>query len=172
MPGCFEGHGDVLLDILEYSYHADGRRGIYGGFRPFVVEADIAAHHRHIEGAAGIRNAFHRTFQLPEAVRLFRFAEIQAVGDRRGIGADADQVARGFRHRDLRAEIGIKVAIAAVAVGGDAQTFARPLNANNRGIARARRQHGIRLHHMVVLFECPALAGDIRRREQLEQARL
>ena len=76
---CITSRGEVTRDsvrrILEQPHHADGRRRIDGTRRALIVERDIAAGHRRIERAAGVRNATARL----DDVRPLHLDEVQGI---------------------------------------------------------------------------------------------
>src|SRR5690606_24245976 len=74
--------------------HADRRRGLY--LRPMlvglVVERDVAADYRAVNGAGSIAEAPYRLGELPVDVGVDRGGEVEAVDDRDRDGAGAGQV--------------------------------------------------------------------------------
>ncbi len=163
-----KGHGATLIDVLDQSQHPHHRRGIDRLAPGLIVEADIAADDRYAENLAGLGHPPDALFQLPVDLKLFRIAEVEAVGDGQGPGAGTGEIPRRFRNRYRPAGIGIEIAIATVAIGGQGNTFAGPLYAQHRGIA-PRSHHGVNLDVMVVLAIDQLLASDIRRGKQLQQ---
>ena len=97
-----------------------------------------------------------------------RVAEVEAVGDRERPGADRAEVAVGLGDRLLAAFIGVGVAIARGAVGGDRQRLVGAVDADHRGVA-ARALDGVGADLAVILLPDPAAAGEVGRGHQLEQ---
>ena len=91
-------------------------------------------------------------------MRLFGIAEVHAVGGRQRFGTDGAKVTIGFGDRLLAAFIGIGLAIARGAVGGDGEALVGAMDAHNRGIASGTlRRVGPDL--AVILFPDPATRG-------------
>src|SRR5207244_3370201 len=76
--------------------YADGRRRVDRPLGRLVVEGDIAGDDRRLQRLARLRHPEDRLTELPEARRLLRRREVQAVGDRLRRRADARQVPRGL----------------------------------------------------------------------------
>src|SRR4051794_17993188 len=112
-----------LLPVVEQAYAADRRRREDGEAAAvlvlgLVVEADVAAHDREVEGAAGFGHTLEAADELAHDLGPLRVAEVEAVGDRKRLRADRAEVAVGFGDRLLPAFNGVGVAIARGAVGG------------------------------------------------------
>ena len=172
IAGLPERHSnDAGLDILHDAQHADRRGRVDGAFRIFVVEGHIAACHRRVEGPAGVAHASNRLRKGPVDLRLVRVAEIKTVRDSHRFAPGAYHVPGRLRHGDAPTLTRVEIHIPSVAVGLDGQSPVRALDAHHSGIARPRACQCVRPHHRIVLFEHPALRGDIRRAEQIEQHR-
>ena len=102
-----------------------------------VVEADIAAHDREVERAAGGGHAADGGGELAHDLGLFGIAEIQVVGDGQRPGAGGGEVAPGFGHRLRAARLGVGGAVARRAVGGQRQRAACALDAHDGGVGGA-----------------------------------
>src|SRR5690606_36398502 len=113
---ALETHADALIDVLEYSDHADEGRGMNYAFGRFVVERHVTRNDRQAECAARFDDAFNRLHELPEAIRLVGVAEAQAIGDAGRLGADANQVTRAFGDGEHRALLRVEVAVTRVAI--------------------------------------------------------
>ena len=112
----------VVVDLAD---HADDWRGIdAGSARGLVVEADIAAHDRDLQRAAGLGQAGDRLLHLPVHLWPVGIGEVQAVGHGQRLRPGRDDVARSFRNRQLSPEVRVELAVAGVARGGDSQTNA------------------------------------------------
>ena len=72
-----------------------------------VVEGDVSTDYGHLEREAGIGQAEYRPIELPGDVGLLRVAEVEAVGEAEGLGADAGEILGALEHRLDRAGIGI-----------------------------------------------------------------
>ena len=73
-----------------------------------VVEADVAAGDRRVEGAATLGQAADRFPQLPEDLRVARAAEIEVVSGAQRDGAGAGQVSRRLGHGQLAAFVRVQ----------------------------------------------------------------
>ena len=140
-----------------------------GGGGGLVVEAHIAAGHRHPEGGARVREPAYRLGELPHDRGIFRGPEVEAVGDGERDRAGGGHVPVGLGQRELRPRVGVEPGVAAVAVGGERHTQVRPLVDPDRpGILR-HGEHGVTPHVPVVLLGDPGFVGQARRGEQGHQ---
>ena len=101
-----------------------------------VVERDVAADDREVEGAAGLGHAFDAADELAHDLGPLRVAEIHAVGGRERGGADRAEVAIGLGDRLLAALEGVGEAIARGDVGGDGERLAGAVDPDHRGSRR------------------------------------
>ena len=77
-----------------------------------------------LEGVAGVGHAVDATLHLVVDLRLFGVAEVEAIGDGDDLGADAGEVAGRLHDGDGAAGVGVEVAEAPVAVGGEGEALA------------------------------------------------
>ena len=138
------------LHVLQQPHHGHRRRGVDGRPVGLVVEADVAAHHRNLQGQAGFAHAEDRLGELPHHLFPFRVAEVQAVREPQRRRAHAGQVPGRFHHRGHAARVGVQVAIPAVAVHGQGESPGASLDADH-GRVRTRGQHRVAAHVVVVL---------------------
>ncbi len=159
-----EAGGHIVVG--QQADRADGRRRRNGDAVGLVIEADVAAHDREVQLAAGLGHAVGGAHDLAHDLRALRVAEVQVVGDGDGTRTDGGQVAPRLGHGLLAAFIGVGLDIARGAVAGDGQTLFRAVDADHArvGAGRAVLQ---RVGHdvTVVLLPDPALrrhvgAGD------------
>src|SRR6266404_5763062 len=73
-----KGHG--TFHIVQDAYHPYNRRGIDAFAQRLVVEADIAAGDWSLQGFTGLGQAIDDLRELPHDLRLFRVAEVEAIG--------------------------------------------------------------------------------------------
>ena len=78
---------------------------------------------------------------------------------------DTGQIPRRFGYRQDSADIGVQIAVATVAIYGEAKPLLSPLDSDDRGI-RSRRYDSVASHEMVVLAIDPALRGYVGGIEQ------
>src|SRR5690606_30444406 len=97
-------------------------------------EADVAAHDREVERAAGLGHAVDGAHDLAHDLGPLGVAEVQVVGDGDRLGADRGQVAPGLRHRLLAALIGVVLHIARGAVAGHGQRLAAAVYPHHAGV--------------------------------------
>src|SRR6202795_1734351 len=107
--------------VVQNAENAYGWRGIDRFAERLVVEAYVAAGNGRAEIVAGYGQAVDRFAELPHDIRLFRAAEVQAIGRRDGTRTAARYVARGFGHGVHRAGTRIQLAPAPVAIRGKRQ---------------------------------------------------
>ena len=96
--------------------------------------------------------------------------EVEAVGDREGLGTHRAQIPIGLRNRLFAAFIGIGVAVTRGAIGGDRDGLVRAVDADDRCVA-AGGLYGIAADLLVILLPNPAPRGDVGAGHQLEQIR-
>ena len=105
-----------FVHVVENSDHAEHRRRINSFAQCLVVEADVAAGDGNLQLFAGLGDAVDRLRELPHDLRLFRIAEVQAIGRGHRSCSRAGHFARGFGDGVHRAERGIEIAPASVAI--------------------------------------------------------
>ena len=167
-PSALEPLRRVLLDILEQPDHADGRRRRDRAPLGLVVEAHVAADHRHAQRDTRVADAAHRLGELPHHLGLLGIAEVEAVGDAERLGAGADDVARAFDHGDHCPDVRVQGAVAAVAVDAQRDPLMGALDAQDGGVGPGL-DDGVAAHQVVVLPVHPPLRRDVRRVEQGQQ---
>ncbi len=139
-----ERGGDPQPVIVQQPEHAD-----HGG-RPdrrltrLVVEADVAAGHRGLQGEAGIAHTPDRFSELPHHLGPLRVAEVHAVGDGERLRAAHRHVPCRLGDRVHRAQIGVEGTEAALPVAGEGDPLHRARDANDGGVA-ARTSHRLAL---------------------------
>ena len=146
--------------------HADDRGRVDRSLLGLVVEGDVAADHRDPELPAGVRKPRDRPVELPGDVRLLGVAEVEAVGEAEGLGADAGEVLRALEYRLDRAHVGLAGHPAAIAVDRDRDRPAGLRDHQHRRVGGLGPARGPRSDHRVVLLEGPARRGDVRGAEQ------
>ena len=160
----------MLRHLIHNADHGDGRRRRNGLPIGFIIEADVAADYRNLQGFAGGPHPVNGLDELPHHLRLLRVAEIEAVGQGHRPGSADGQVARALGNRNRRAAIGVERAVAAIAIDADAQPLVRLLQPDD-GRIRAGPDHRISANQKIVLPVDPFLTGKIRRGEQRGQNR-
>src|SRR6266853_960480 len=170
--GDFEDAGGVV----ENAEDADDRRWIDRLAESFVVEADVAASDGRAEGSAGFGEAVDGFAELPHHFGLFGAAEVEAIRGGDGTRPAGGHVAGGFGNGVHRADAGIQLAPAAIAVGGKREgalhgASLRILDAHDGGIARAGAGERVGAYAGVVLLGDPTFGGDGGRRQQLHEIR-
>ena len=85
--GVGESHRDAGPHIVDDSQHANLRGGQNVATTRLVVEADVAAGHRHAQGQAAVHQALDGLDELPHHFGVLRRPEVEAVGDRDRLGA-------------------------------------------------------------------------------------
>ena len=159
----------VRVEVFDQPQHADGGGGENGAFGVFIIERHVAAGDGRAEGAARLAHAADGLFERPVDLRLVRVAEVEAVGDSQRFAPGANHVARGLGHGNLPAPARVEVDVAPIAIGLDGEAFVGAFEPHQRRIARPRPDDRVRAHHRVVLFEDPALRGDVGCAEQGQQ---
>src|SRR5271157_1303680 len=165
--------------IVQNAHDAQHRRGIDGFAAGFVIERHVAAGDGRAEGSAGFGDAVDGRRKLSHDLRLLGIAEIEAVGGGHRGCAGHGNLARTLGDGVHRAQLGIEISPAAVAVKRHGQAdlpdwsfrsvrLSRSLDAHHAGLA-AGADHGVGLDHGVVLLVDPALGADVRADQQLFQ---
>ena len=103
--------------ILDKPDHSYDRGWIYGFACGLVVQADVAADNRNFQFPAGSCHTSYALFHLVVDIVLLWIAEVEAVGNRQGLGAAADQISGCFSHSDSATQIRIYIAVTGIAVG-------------------------------------------------------
>ena len=136
-----------------------------------VVERDVARDDREVERAAGLGHALDAADELAHDLGPLRIAEVHAVGGGERAGADRAEVAPGFGDRLLAALIGVGLAIARRAIGGDGE---RLVACRGRGRPRRRRRAAGRCRRRPsghIARQIQRARGEVGRGHQLEQVR-
>ena len=161
------GRGTVVEVVDDPEDTDDGRR-IDVVAEGLVVEADVPADDRDGEGGAGLAHALDHLGELPHHLGVLGVAEVQAVDQGDGPGADAGDVARRLEHGEPPAGAGVETAEPSLAVGGKGQGAVRPLQPQHGGVGAGPGDR-VEEQLVVVLAPHPRLVGDRRRGEQCEQ---
>src|SRR5690606_35067959 len=128
-----------------------------------VVQGDVPAGDGHAELGARVGQAGDRLDELPHGVRVLGGAEVQAVGDGGGLGADRRDVPVGLCERLLRPGVRVELGEAAVGVGADRHAQAGGLvDADHAGVV-GLGEGGVALDVPVVLVGDPGLAREVGR---------
>src|SRR6266545_1921125 len=118
VPLLLEPLGATAVRFVEDPGHADHGSGQDRLPQSFIVEGDVAAYHRDIESAAGLRDARDRLLELPEDFWTLGRAEIQAVRQPERLGARDGEVPRRLGHSHGRAGPWIEIDETVIAVSG------------------------------------------------------
>ena len=167
-PRAPEDAAQHAVGVVEDPDHADDRRREDRAALGLVVETDVAARDRHLQGPAGVAQPLHRPRELPHDLRPLRVAEVEAVRRRHGPCPRAGDVARRLRRRQHGSAVRVQVAVPPVAVEGEGERPAGALDADHPRPSAGGQQR-VRPHHVVVLARDPALARHRRRRQQGRQ---
>jgi hypothetical protein len=125
IAGALKVRRNGLRNIVQNADDADHRRGIDADAFGLVIERDIAAGDRRAERGAGFADAVDGRRKLGHDLRLFRVAEVEAVGGRDGRCSGAGDLAAGFGYGVHRAQLGVEITPAAVAVERHGQARVR-----------------------------------------------
>ena len=173
VAALLEFRRDSLRHIVQNANNPQHRRRINSFALGLVVERNIAAGDRCPQCRAGLSNSVDRRRKLRHDLRLLGIAEVQTIRRRHRRRAGHRNLACGFGHGVHRTQFRIEITPSPIAVECHGQTAlmmqsAGPLDAHHAGFA-TRPEHGIGLHHRVVLLVNPALRADIGTRQQLLQ---
>ncbi len=155
------GHRGTADQLVDDAQRGDDGRRVDVSTPALVVEADVAAHHRQVEGAARVGDAVDRLRELPHHLGVLRVAEVEAVDEGDGAGADGGQVQHGLHDGRRSSAPGIDRAPAVVAVRAEREAAARVLarlrvlQPEHRGVG-ARSDDGVEVQLVVVLRPHPA----------------
>ena len=133
-----------------------------------VVEAHVAADHRNTQGTASMAHASHAPFQLMVDLGPARVPEVEAVGERQGLGPGATEVSADFGDRYFASLVGVKVTIAAISVDAKCDGLASSLEPQDCRIA-SRTPDSIGLDLVVVLAKDRFPAGNVCRGQEFQQ---
>ena len=100
-------------DVRDEADAADDRRRRDRAAVGVVVERHVPGDDRDAERLAGERHPLDRLGELPADLRLLRVAEVEAVGERERLAADARDVARRLENGELAADARVERADAA-----------------------------------------------------------
>src|SRR6266478_3969868 len=171
---AFVAEGDLedAGGVVENAEDADDWRWVDRLAESLVVEADVAAGDGRAEGSAGFGEAVDGFAELPHHFGLFGAAEVEAIRGGDGTRTARGHVAGRFGDGVHRADAGIQLAPAAIAVRGEREGALHGaglwiLDAHDSGIARAGTGESVGADARVVLLGDPALGGDGGRGEQL-----
>ena len=156
----------VVVDLADHPDH--GRRVDGGAARGLVVQAHVTAHYREVQRPACLSQAADSLLELPVDLGPVRVGHVQAVGDGEGLRAGGDDVARRLRDRELRADVGVEMAVASVARGRHRDPDLRALHAQHRRVA-SRRDHRRIADHVVVAADDRPAAAEVRARKHPQQ---
>ena len=123
IPFIPEPLGQERSAVIEKPYHAYDRCGVYPFSECLIVKTDISACDRGLKGVACLDHSLNETTELPHDLRLFRIAEIEAVGYGEGLCSGADEIPGRLGNSCLSALVRVKVAVAAVSVQGHGKTL-------------------------------------------------
>ena len=157
--------GDTLRDRVQNPDHGNGRRRRNRLPIGFIIEADVAADYRNLQGLAGGPHPVNGLDKLPHHLRLLGITKIEAVGQGHRPGPADGQVARALGDRNRRSPLRVEGAVAAITIDTDAQPLVRLFQPND-GRIRAGLDHRIPANQKIVLPVDPFLTGKIRRGEQ------
>ena len=160
----------VPTRVLQQPDDADHGRGENRLPTRFIVEGNVAAHHRQLERATRLRDSLDGLFELPEDLRTLRGAEVQAIRHAEWQGARARHVAGRLAHGHGRAAARIEDHVPPIAVRRHGESAARSLHAQDGGVG-ARGDESVDADLLVVLAVRPLLARDRRRGQQGHQDR-
>ena len=155
-----------IIEVIDQTDHADDWRRIHRPGGTLVIERHVAARDRRAELLARLGHAGGRLAQLEIHFGPARITKVEIIRNRQRAATGAGDVARRLGDGDARAEAGVEIAIASIAVGLERERAARVADADDRRVA-PRSNDRVRPHGVVVLPVDPHLAGDRRRRENL-----
>jgi hypothetical protein len=171
LPGAGEAGRGTPAYVVDHAEHGDDRGRQDRGLAGLVVQRDVASRDRDPERGTGVLETTAGLGELPHHRGVLRRAEVEAVGDGQGHRAAAGDVAVGLGQRELGAGVGVELAEAAVAVGGDRDTEVGLLvDADHAGVGRLG-EHGVALHVAVVLVGDPRLVAQVGRRGEPQHGR-
>ena len=146
-------------------------RGQDAGALGLVVEADIAAHDREVERAAGVGHPGDGGGELAHDLGLLGIAEVHVVGDGERPGAHGTEVAPGFGDGLLTAFLRVGLAVARRAVGREGEGEIMALDADHGGVGSAGSPHGLAADGAVVLVPDPGARAQVGTGDHRQQGR-
>jgi len=169
VSGVLEVHGYGLGEVLDDSHAGYDRRGIHRALGGLVVEADVAGDYGHrlllvfialeVEVLAGFGYALHSFSKLPEGLRLFRIAVVEAVGEGGGDGSYGGHISHGLGHGGGSSPEGADAAVEGIAVHGQGHAeFFAAHRGDEAGVGLARPDHGI-AHDLGIIVAVDMLSG-------------
>src|SRR5271169_3569892 len=99
-------------------------------------------------------------------MRLFRVAEVEAVGGADRSRSGASHFAGSFGDRVHGSQTRIEITPTAIAVERHGEPTLGALDADDARIAPSRRFNRVGLHHVVILLPDPPLRANVRARKQ------
>ena len=157
----------TTIEGVDDSERRDHRRRIDVAAAGLVVEADVATDHRQVEGPTGLAHPVDRLRQLPHHLGVLGVAEVEAVDEGEGAGADRRQVHDRLDNGGSGTHTRIDRAPTVVAVGRERQAPAgvEPgegvLQTKHCGVA-AGCLHGVEEQLVVVLRRDPRRVAEHR----------
>ena len=147
-----QGVRDGLRNVLDDTEHTNNRGRQDRGLAGLVVEGDVAAGDRDFQFGGAVCQAVDCFAELPHHVRVFRGAEVQAVGYCERGGAGDGDVAVGLCQCQACAHVRVQVGVAARCVGGDSNAAVGLLVDTQHTGVSVLGLHGVAAHVAVVLF--------------------
>ena len=131
----FKRQSGMNRNIRKQADAADIWRWLHrAGAVGFVIKRDVAGNDRICKRGTGGGNAFDRADDLAHHIRIFRVAEIEAIGNGERFRAHGGKVAPGFGDRLHAAQFRIRLAIARRHVAGHGEAFLAAMNTDDSGI--------------------------------------
>src|SRR6202046_3132078 len=150
-----------LVYVFENPHYSEYGSGINAFAQRLIVEADVAAGDWELKLLAGPGYAIDGLRKLPHDMRLFRIAEVQAVGCAHGSRARTGNLAGSFRASVHSTQPRIEITPASVAIERHRQAALRTLDTNHAPVACSRRFNRVGLNHVIVLLPHPTLAANV-----------
>ena len=163
VAGVLKPRGGDVFRLLDEADDGDGRRGVNCTERPaLVIERDIAAGDRRVEGAAALCQTAHGFLELPENLRVVRVAEVEVVRRAERGGPGTREVAASLGDSGLPAFVRVEIDVNPVAVASEGDVFVGHWRTGGSGLASLRcRIFGLRDGQAVALDadDCRVAAG-------------
>ena len=165
-PASRKGIFADFVNVVKNADDADDRRGIDSFAQSFVVKAYVAASDGNLKLLARFGDSVDDLRELPHDVRLFWIAKVQAICRAHRSRSHTRHVSRGFGDGVHGTKTWVEVTPASVAIERHSESASAALDADNASVGRARASDRVGQHHVIVLLPHPALAADVRTREQ------